>query len=181
MTTTAAPQQDTTRFWADGLDMDLPKILPELRDRIGGVGDKPLWTYGSLSRDGLFSHPSVWNCYIGTEAFFWPVDPELPRENGWVSINGRVTDEPLCRLTVWEAIRDCWSHHYTLRLNGHEVLRSSMRFYNSHFYPLMADLRGWNSLSGSRRMALLSAVEGWAAQGARNIDVVIRVALGGQA
>lgn len=168
-------QQDRTRFWAEAFDMDLPKLLPELREQIGAVGDETVWTFGSVSRDGVFYHPSVWNCHVGTEAYFWTSDPGLPRdEHGWINFRGRSTDEPLCQISVWEAIRDCWCHTYSLRLNGHEVLRSGPRFYNSHFYPLMADLRGWKLVAPASRIRLLMDVEGWAVQGGRNFDAVIR-------
>lgn len=165
-------QQDKSRFWSEDFDMDLLKILPGLRDDISFIAGCPLYTFGSLSREGMFSHPAVWNSDVGMSALFFVDEPQLIRdEHGWVSIGGCVTDDPVCEITALDAIRDCWCHNYTLHLEGRRVIASSLRFYNSHFYPLMAFRRGWKEVPDHDR--IVNDVHGWAVQGARNIEVVV--------
>ncbi len=175
------PANDMTKFWSDDFDMDLLKLFPDIAKDMGPVAHAKLWVLGSLSTDNVFSHPTVWNGYDGMESLFWAEQPPdlLRDEHGWLTMEGGLTtNSPMCCITVMEAIRDCWVHDYNIHLEGRVVLKHGMRFYNSHFYPIMATVRGWKVVDIERR---LREVKAWALQGARNMQVVIeakRLALG---
>lgn len=167
------PANDLTKFWGDNFDMDLLQLFPDLRSRLGPFADARVWTLGSVANDGCtFSHPSVWHGYTGIEAFFWAEQPpDMKREGRWIRVDGgRTTDDPWCCLTVLQAIRDCWSHHYNLYLEGKLCLRMTDKFYGSHFYPIMATRRGWQALDIERR---LCEVLGWALQAAETMKPIV--------
>jgi hypothetical protein len=123
-------------FWSDDFDMDLPKVIPAARDALGDVAELSLVTHGHVTH-GRLNHPSVWNHSLGSVAFFGRSSPMKPASY-W-------TDDPLVPCTLWEAIRDVWSHDFVLLLE-HNPVWNHPEMYNQHFYPLMSNLRGWSSL-----------------------------------
>lgn len=133
-------------MWCDDFDMDLPKVIPEAMAVIASVSNVRLWTRGH-STDGRLNHPAVWNGYTGMDAFFTRhehVDPvRLPY----------VTGDPVIECTFAEAVRDCWSHDYALRVDG-VVVWDTSHYFNPIFQPLMDDLRGWRPLTDRKRANL---------------------------
>lgn len=168
--------QDKSRFWSDDFDMDLLKILPELREQTAFIAGCPLYTYGSLSEHGVFAHPAVWNSDCGMSALFFVDEPQLARDaHGLVRIGGCVTDDPVCEIIALDAIRDCWCHNYTLHLEGRRVIEASTAFYNSHFAPLMAHRRGYGNLPQSSIDRIAHEVQGWAMQGIGTLKPLLRL------
>lgn len=92
-------------MWCDDFDMDLYKAIPEAKRILEPVKDIPLFTHGSLT-DGKLNHPSVWNGYHGTIAFFGFENP--------AKLEGYWTDWPVIQCTFEEAVRDAWPHDYLI-------------------------------------------------------------------
>lgn len=174
-------QQDCTGFWADGFDMDLLTLQPNLREIVGPVADTPLWTLGSLDRHGRFSHPCCWNTARGMAAFFWDQVPAIERDtNGWCSIHGFTTSSPLCSLSLLDAIRDCWLHTYAgflLLPTGFDPVSQRPPFrlfvemahyrWVAHFAPMMAHVRVHRRMSEFEFRSMLADAEDWAAAAGR--------------
>ena len=99
-------------FWSDDFDMDLLKLYPHLEQALGKDADTVLWTYGGVT-NGRLNHPTVWNGYNGMEALFFTTKPTHERKDGFVSINGMVTNNQLVECVTLELLRDQWSHTYT--------------------------------------------------------------------
>lgn len=129
-------QRTEPPFWSDDFDMDLPKIIPEARERLGKYADLELVTHGHTTH-GRLNHPSVWNHSLGSVAWFGRRTPMKPAEY--------VTFDPIVRCTLWEAIRDVWSHDFVL-LFEHDPIWNHPEMYNEHFYPLMSHIRKWTEL-----------------------------------
>jgi hypothetical protein len=93
-------------------DGDLLRVIPEAAEIIAPVAGVKLVTYGSADEQGRLRHPSTWNDYNGSLAFF-DFDAEPPAvskpEEFW-------TDSPIVRCTALEAFCDAWPHHYVLLL-----------------------------------------------------------------
>jgi hypothetical protein len=121
-------------FWADDFDMDLPKIIPEARDRLGDLADLQLVTHGHTTY-GRLNHPTVWNHDLGCVAWFGRRSPHKPASY--------VTDSPLVQCTLWEAIRDVWSHDYVIVFEHNPIWNGDMW---QHFEPLMGHTRGYHVL-----------------------------------
>lgn len=125
------------RFWSDDFDMDLPKIIPEARERLGEYADLELVTT-SHTTHGRINCPCVWNHSLGMVAFFGRPG-RLYRDPSFV------TNRPEVRCTLWEAIRDVWSHDFVLVFEFNPIWNHP-EMYNAHFYPLMAHIRKWTEL-----------------------------------
>lgn len=121
------------KFWSDDFDMDLPKVIPDARDRLGEHAELELVTHGHETH-GRLNHPTVWNHYLGAVSFFGRGSPHKP-EHYW-------TSDPLVSCTLWEAVRDAWVHDNVILLEGSPIWRSQWR----HFQPLMWAVRGWRPL-----------------------------------
>ena len=175
--------QDTSRFWADGFDVDLLSLQPNLREIVGPIGETPLWTLGSMSDAGVFAHPCCWNAGRDLAAFFWASEPTIERDaHGWASIYGYTASEPLCRVTLLQVIRDCWLHNYCGYLLRSTTLDGAVPFvrmthlrYTQHFHPMMAHVRGWNRLSEFQYQKHLADAEDWAAAACRLFERVLAV------
>jgi hypothetical protein len=125
-------------FWSDDFDMDLPKIIPDAKQLLGQHRALQLLTTGSV-RDGMLMHPTVWNHHLGTIAMF------STRRGWWAKPGSYYTTDPKVVCSLWEAVRDAWSHGYVMLIDGVPVL-NTQRMYNRRFYPLMSSLRGWSEL-----------------------------------
>lgn len=125
-------------FWSDDFDMDLPKVIPEARERLGEYAGLELLTRGHTTH-GRLNHPDCWNHSLGMVAFFGR--PGHHYKESFFS-----TQSPEVRCTLWEAIRDVWVHDYVIVLE-HNPIWNHPEMYNEHFYPLMSHLRGWSQLS----------------------------------
>jgi len=125
------------RFWSDDFDMDLLSLWPDLPGRLGAIAEVPLWTYGGESY-GRLNHPSVWNSNSGDFIAFFGLTPETigKPDSYW-------TDRQVIECTWLEALRDCWSHHYTILCADRILWRSPW----GPFERLMADLRGYGRLA----------------------------------
>jgi hypothetical protein len=121
-------------FWSDDFDMDLPKVIPDARSRLGDLADFEMVTHGHTTH-GRLNHPSVWNHALGSVAFFGRHSPMKPASY-W-------TDHPLVRCTLWETIRDAWSHDFVV-LFEHNPIWNGQSW--GHFEPLMYHIRGWREV-----------------------------------
>jgi hypothetical protein len=127
-------------FWSDDFDMDLPKIIPDAKQLLGQHAGLKLTTAASV-RNGMMSHPSTWNSRLGSIALF--------STGLWQRPAFYWTDSPQVECTLWEAVRDAWSHGYVMLIDGVPVLNTE-RMYNRRFYPLMSNLRGWPTLDANK-------------------------------
>jgi len=93
-------------------DGDLLKIVPEAAEIIAPVAGVKLVTYGSVDDQARLRHPSTWNGYDGSLAFF-DFDAEPPAVSKPEEF---LTDQPIVRCTMLEAFCDAWMHHYVLLL-----------------------------------------------------------------
>jgi hypothetical protein len=122
------------KFWSDDFDMDLPRVITDARDRLGEHADLELVTHGHETY-GRLNHPAVWNHPLGSVSFFGRGDPHKPAEY-W-------TNDPLVRCTLWEAVRDAWSHSNVILFESFPVWNDQWE----HFEPLMYAIRGWSTLT----------------------------------
>ena len=132
---------ELAKFWSDDFDLDLLKVLPNLREALGATSDVPVWTVGHETY-GRLNHPCVWNSH---GAFFWLEKPNLPRdEHGWFNIHGCVSDEKEIEATWLEFLRDQWPHSYAALLikptGRMQAFHAPPRFA---FDQLLYHLRGW--------------------------------------
>jgi hypothetical protein len=132
-------------LWSDDFDMDLLKLFPEMRAvPIVAEADKLLvYTYGSQSRDKkVFSHPSTWN---GVGSLYFTEPPEFLRDDksGFVCLpNGYVTNDALCCISAFDAIRDTWCHDLNLMLNWEPWIPEPD--YHNVFSSIMSHVRNWS-------------------------------------
>ncbi len=122
-------------FWSDDFDMDLPKVIPEARAVLGDLADLELKTHGSLTF-GRLNHPTVWNGDLGTVAFFGRTDPCRPA--------AYYAAKEIVTCTLWEVLRDCWSHDYAVIFERHLILDGNKFWLD--FQPLMYHMRSWQTL-----------------------------------
>src|SRR5262245_33468635 len=97
-------------------DGDLLKVVPEAEGIIAPVADVNLITHGSADEQGRLRHPSTWNGYDGSLAYF-DLDSAFAvskPEEFW-------TDQPIVRCSLLEAFCDAWTHHYILFIRGEPV------------------------------------------------------------
>lgn len=143
------------KFWSDDFDVDLLKVFPGIRHLLGPTIDVPVWTVGHSSF-GRLNSPAQWNMPFGS--FLWLSKPNLPRDkNGWVNINGCVCDQQEIEGTWLEWLRDAWAHDQSWTVLPRGVTFAGID-YNRCFYPIMANIRGWEgyeNVDKQRRMALL--------------------------
>ncbi len=118
-------------FWSDDFDMDLPKIIPEARERLGQYASLELLTYGNASY-GRLNCPDCWNHTLGSVAWFGRKTPFKP--------DSYVTSSPLVRCTLWEVLRDVWAHDFVLVFEGNPIWKHP-EMWEEHFYPLMEHVR----------------------------------------
>ena len=130
---------DSTRplFWADGLDIDLAKLFPDLAEILGATADQPLWTvggekYGRLHKPTLFSG-----------AIFWPYKVDLPREDGYFRLGSIKTSDPEIECTWLEVLRDWWPHGYSIHFGGVAEEVQIPRARAAHFDDLLMHVRGY--------------------------------------
>lgn len=121
-------------MWCDDFDMDLPKVIPDARRIIGEFGDVLLWTTGHET-NGVLNHPTVWNGDGGMVAFFG-LKPNCRPASYWTNV------QPI-RCTVWEAIRDAWTHQYRIHIDGVAVWDTNPLW--RPFETIMWDIRGWRT------------------------------------
>jgi len=109
----------TLKSCFDDFDGDLLKMVPGVLDvpEIRDAASVWVYTYGSTDKDKtILMHPATWN---GIGSMFWIFPPSHSRdEHGWVSVGGCVTNSPLVRVSVLDAIRDGWTHGYRAMLSG---------------------------------------------------------------
>ncbi|HLF10635.1 MAG TPA: hypothetical protein VJA26_05425 [Gammaproteobacteria bacterium] len=122
------------QFWSDDFDMDLPKVIPDARDRLGEHADLELVTYGGTTH-GRLNHPCVWNHPLGSVSFFGRGDPRIPSDY----YHGH---KELVKCTLWEAVRDAWPHSNVILFECRPIWKDQWE----HFEPLMSHLRGWREL-----------------------------------
>lgn len=160
---TARHSTMTERFWSDDFDMDLPKVIPDARDRLGKFAELELVTHGHETY-GRLNHPSVWNHPLGSVSFFGRGSPHKPPEY-W-------TNHPLVKCTLWEAVRDAWVHSNVILFESFPIWSDQRK----HFDPLMGCIRGWSLLTEREVTKHKDAVK-WALDCCRN-DVQRLVAEG---
>lgn len=152
-TMTITTMNNEPPFWSDDFDMDLLKVIPNVREDLGEYADRTLWTVGHVDkRNGRLNHPVCWNTHGAFEAFAWLQKPNLVRDKyGWFNIGGCVGDEPEVECTWLELLRDQWAHSYAFIL-----LPSRSYFYPArrrHFDRLMYRIRGWEPDSEAAAVA----------------------------
>jgi hypothetical protein len=98
-------------------DGDLLKIIPQAAEIIAPVADVKLVTFGSVDDRGRLRHPSTWNGYDGSLAFF-DFDAEPPTVSKPEEFH---TEQPIVRCTALEAFCDAWMHHYVLFIRQKSV------------------------------------------------------------
>ena len=137
-------------MWYDTFDGDLFKLYPLAEKVIGKLGDVALFTHGSYWKDTrTLGHPSTWNSYHGSVAFFGFQTPAKPASY-W-------TDNPIVACTFEQALRDAWVHNYIIYVqqqpiwNGFEM-RNTMQ-------KLLFDTRGIFKLDPAEKDAFLLQVD----------------------
>jgi len=121
-------------FWSDDFDMDLPKVIPEAKERLGEIAGLEIVTHGHMTH-GRLNHPTCWNHSLGLVSFFGRGHPHKD-ESYW-------TSDPLVPCTLWEAVRDAWSHNNVIVFEHNPVFHGDHMW--QYFEPLMYHLRGWDS------------------------------------
>lgn len=102
----------TTRapFWADDFDMDLLRLVPELPELLGPVGQRVLYVRGGTSY-GRLNHPAAWPSDGGSMVAFFghrgPTEPE-----------GFCAGQSVVACTAEEALRDAWAHSLRVVVDG---------------------------------------------------------------
>lgn len=124
------------KFWSDDFDMDLPKVIPEAKQLLGAHADMELVTHGSTTH-GRLNHPTAWNHELGMVAFFGRGSPHKPAHY-W-------TSDPLVKCTLWEAIRDSWSHNVVIVFEARTPIWDGSKTWDE-FEPLMSHTRKWTCL-----------------------------------
>lgn len=119
-------------FWSDDFDMDLPKVIPEARALLGELADLELVTT-SHTTHGRINCPCCWNHELGLVSFFGRPG-KLYREPGYVTSNAEV------KCTLWEAIRDSWSHNNVIVFEFDPVFDGGALW--PHFERIMYHIRG---------------------------------------
>ena len=126
------------KFWSDDFDMDLPKMVPDVREILREPG-RLLWTVGHRTF-GRLNHPTVWASY---GAFLWFEKPNLERdENGWFRVISCVSDEEEVECTWLEFLRDAWCHSYETLILPRHVKLPAMPWPT--FHELTYAARGFN-------------------------------------
>lgn len=149
-------------FWSDDFDMDLPKVIPDAKALLGELADLKLVTTGHETY-GRLNHPSVWNHDLGVVAFFG-------RPGRFQRHSSFVSGSPDVRCTLWEALRDAWSHDYAILLEGVQVWPYGTY---EHFEPLMYALRGWRETSAATVEKHKAYIRGLIKQLAVNVRAVL--------
>lgn len=149
-------------FWSDDFDMDLPKVIPDAKALLGELADLELVTTGHTTHDRL-NHPSVWNHDLGMVAFFG-------RPGRFQRHSSFVSGSPDVRCTLWEALRDVWSHDYAILLEGVQVWPYGTY---EHFEPLMYALRGWRVVPDAAIEKHKAYIRGLIKQLAVNVRTIV--------
>lgn len=142
-------------FWADGFDMDLLELYPDLVEKwIGATSEVSLWTVGTTTH-GRLDHPCCWNTPSGLAAFFWLSEPAIARrKDGWFTLKGGFTSqEPLVEATWLEAMRDCWLHHFAMVMAGTGHIVWSTIGEWPRFEAIMRAVRGIADPAGNVALA----------------------------
>ncbi|HVX30142.1 MAG TPA: hypothetical protein VHA53_06640, partial [Nitrolancea sp.] len=109
---------ESSPFWADDFDMDLPRVIPGSRELLGELADVRLVTCGIPDRDrGNLNHPHVWNHDIGMIAFFGFKSAARPAM--YIAGGHRSAEHLPC--SVWQAFRDAWAHQYVMLVEQQPV------------------------------------------------------------
>lgn len=131
-------------MWCDDFDIDLYRVMPELREVLALAEGVKLYTHGHTT-DGKLNHPTCWNDYEGSVCFFG-FDPRTigKPESYW-------TDSPVVECTWPEVVRDLWCHHLVMILCG-------VKFWDARgligaFNAIMYDERGWSDVPTDATMA----------------------------
>ena len=140
-------------MWCDNFDGDLYKLVPQARDALALMADVTLWTYGSVWTDGRLNHPSVWNSYIGSVAFFGLHDHDF-------NPGANYTTEPLIECTFEEACRSGWVQSWTLILRGHPLINFGHGDMRLPFDALLWHARGLRRIADDEVVAYQHLVAG---------------------
>lgn len=116
----------------DDFDGDMLKLVPGVTScaYFAEAQKAEVYTYGSLDRTGkMLAHPATWN---GVGARFWLHPPIHARDkHGWVHFDGGLTTDDRCvRVSVVNAVRDAWTHHYRASLSGELWFRPFQQMLN---------------------------------------------------
>jgi hypothetical protein len=134
----------TSGFWADTFDMDLPRVFPEAAELFAPVADLPLWTRNANPTGGKINCPVSWHTNWGLTAFFSSQPPPEPPPQYWPQPQGYDAGAGVVGCTVWEMVRDEWSHQAAVALDGRLLWRPAR--LAAPFQALMFHLRGWRTM-----------------------------------
>lgn len=148
-------RQSIPPFWSDDFDTDLLRVFPDVRDLLGATINVPIWTI-SHTTHGRLNCPAQWNMPYG--CYVWLERPNYRRDkNGWISIHGCVTNDREVEGTWLEWLRDAWAHAFSWTLLPEGTTFTGVDYHRC-FYPIMANIRGWEGYVDARvarRMAEL--------------------------
>jgi hypothetical protein len=155
-------------FWSDDFDMDLPKVIPDAKLQLGDLADLELVTYSGTTFRRL-NHPACWNHELGSVSFFGR--PGRRFIEPFYSHGGREQ----VRCTLWEAVRDAWSHHLVIVFEFAPVLDTGA--LTRRFDRLMYRLRGWqdditDTEIEAHKAAVVAAIRDCEMRVRRRIEVV---------
>lgn len=123
----------TGPLWCDGLDAELPTLVPDALAALGDTADVELFCYATPT-NGKLNCPTAWWTDAGLAAFF-----ALPGF-GSIAPPGYVGGKEIVSCTFWEAVQDEWWHDSIIRVNWrHNVWKPPSNL----MMALMYDARGW--------------------------------------
>lgn len=121
------------KFWADGFDLDLYKVIPDSRKILEEFGGTILHTRGHHA-NGRLNHPTCWNHDSGMISFFSFNGEAIPE--GYYS-----SSDPIVECTFEEAIRDAWVHMLHVTVAGQSIWNAFA--IHEQFQTLLYHHRGW--------------------------------------
>lgn len=122
-------------FWSDDFDMDLPKVIPDAKTRLGKHADLELVTTCTRPTHGRLNHPCAWNHPLGLVSFVGRGHTHRPGHYH--------TSAPTIRCTLWEVIRDAWPHSNVVLFEGFPIWHDQWE----HFQPIMYHIRKLHELT----------------------------------
>lgn len=155
-------------LWCDGMDAELPTLVPEAHAALGAMADVELLTYCTTATNGKINCPASWWTDDGLAAYF-----ALPGFGG-ITPPGYVGRHEIVSCTFWEAVQDEWWHDSIIRVNWrHNVWKPPTNL----MLALMYDARGWtcggDPMTDQERAAIQENVRRSLTAAARRLEAIV--------
>lgn len=163
----AASVAEVGPLWCDGMDAELPTLVPGADECLGAMRDVELLTYCTPT-NGKINCPAAWWTDAGLAAFF-----ALPGF-GAITPPGYVGGKDIVSCTFWEAVQDEWWHDSIIRVNWqHNVWNPPSEL----MMRLMYDVRGWTCggepMTDSEREEIRENVRRSLVAAANRLEVIV--------